>query len=234
MKTSPVFDAAPSADAVALNPTGASAVQPVAYNPGKLAADTLGGGSAGLPAATDDKDDDQPTGQASAPTSAAPAATDPAVSQAAAAVVRGSPQTVANLAAQIIKKLDARSSQFDVQLDPAGLGKVDVRIAIGADGKMSAAMSFDTPQAAAELRSRSGDLQKALEQSGFDVSGGMSFDVASDSGQGRQAQDQSQSNAGAAFRGRAFQAALDTAADAAPAPQLTLRRTALSGVDIRI
>ena len=151
---------------------------------------------------------------------------------AAAVAVRGAPQTVANLAAQIVKKLDGRSSQFNVQLDPIGLGKVDVRIAIGADGRMSAAMSFDTPQAAAELKSRSVELRQAMEQAGFDLSGGMSFDVASDRGQGGQAQNQ-QPDAGAAFHGRAFQAALDTA-DAAPPPQLTLRRTALAGVDIRI
>ena len=55
------------------------------------------------------------------------ATTTPATQMAAAAaVVRGSPQTVANLAAQIVKKLDGRTSQFDVQLDPAGLGQVDV------------------------------------------------------------------------------------------------------------
>jgi hypothetical protein len=96
---------------------------------------------------------------------------------------------------------------------------------------MSAAMSFDTPQAAAELKARAGELQQAMEQSGFDLTGGMSFDVAADSGQGGQAQNQ-QPDTGAAFRGRAFQAALDTTADAAP--QLMLRRTATSGVDIRI
>jgi flagellar hook-length control protein FliK len=73
-------------------------------------------------------------------------------------------------------------------------------------------------------------LQQAMEQSGFDLTGGMSFDVASDSGQGGQAQNQ-QPDSGAVFRGRAFQA-LDTTPDAAP--QLPLRRTATSGVDIRI
>jgi flagellar hook-length control protein FliK len=157
---------------------------------------------------------------------------------AAAVAVRGQPQTVANLAAQIVKKLDGRTSQFDVQLDPAGLGKVDVRIAIGADGRMSAAMSFDTPQAAAELKARAGELHQAMAQAGFDLTGGMSFDVASDPGQGQgqgnqaQTQDQ-QTNTGAAFRGRAFQTALDTSADAVP-PQFMRRRTALAGVDIRI
>jgi hypothetical protein len=154
---------------------------------------------------------------------------------AAAVAVRGAPQTVANLAAQIAKKLDGRSTRFDVQLDPAGLGKVDVRVEIGGDGKMSASMAFDNPQAAAELKSRAGELHRALEQSGFDLSGGLSFDVASDRGQGRQAQGQdADANTGAAFRGRAFQTALDTTADAAPSNQLMFRQSSASGVDIRI
>ncbi|HEX5264279.1 MAG TPA: flagellar hook-length control protein FliK, partial [Phenylobacterium sp.] len=153
----------------------------------------------------------------------------------AAVAVRGSPQTVANLAAQIAKKLDGRSTRFDVQLEPAGLGKVDVRVEIGAGGRMSAAMAFDSPQAAAELKSRSGELQRALEQAGFDISGGLSFDVASDSGQGGRASGQDgDSNSGAAFRGRAFQAALDTTSDTAPASQLMFSRSSDSGVDIRI
>ena len=174
---------------------------------------------------------------------AAPAHSDPATSAtttpatlihaSAAAAVRGAPQTVANLAAQIVKKLEGRASLFNVQLDPVGLGKVDVRIAIGADGRMSAAMSFDTPQAAAELKARAAELQQAMAQAGFDLTGGLSFDVASDRGQGQGGQTQQQPDAGAAFRGRAFQAALDTTADTPP-PQYALRRAALAGVDIRI
>lgn len=99
---------------------------------------------------------------------------------------------------------------------------------------MSAQLAFDNPQSAAELRSRASDLHKALEQAGFDLSGGLSFDVASDQGRqnGRGLQ---QDDNGAAFRGRAFQVALSAndAADAAPAAHAYSRRAA-SGVDVRI
>ena len=38
-------------------------------------------------------------------------------------------------------------------------------------------MSFDNPVAAAEMRSRAGELRSALEQAGFDLGkGGLSFD----------------------------------------------------------
>ena len=187
------------------------------------------------PAVVDTKTDPSTAPQTPAALDTASTTTPASLIHAAAVAVRGSPQTVANLAAQIAKKLDGRSTRFDVQLEPAGLGKVDVRVEIGAGGRMSAAMAFDNPQAAAELKSRSGELQRALEQAGFDISGGLSFDVASDSGQnGRASGQDSDSNSGAAFRGRAFQAALDTTSDTAPASQLMFSRSSDSGVDIRI
>ncbi|MFD1192596.1 flagellar hook-length control protein FliK, partial [Phenylobacterium conjunctum] len=159
-------------------------------------------------------------------------------SSAAATPVRGSPETVAALAAQIVKKLEGRSTRFDVELNPANLGRVDVRIEIGAHGRMTATMSFENPQAAAELRGRADELQKSLEQAGFDISGGLQFDVANDQRQASQGQpDQSASANGGQARGRAFQAALDTADDSASAAltsALAYRSRPATGVDIRI
>lgn len=149
--------------------------------------------------------------------------------------VRATSETIANLTAQIGKKLEGRSTKFDVELTPAGLGQVNIAVEIAASGKMTAAMSFDTPQAAAELRARSHELQRALEQAGFDISGGLSFDVAGD--QGRQAQQQQQQNDGAAWRGRAFHAVLGTAGEAAEtaaSAALQYARRSDAGVDIRI
>ena len=221
---------APNTSLLAMAKT-AEAVQPVSGGPGKGQADNRDPQAAVQDANAGPADAPQTPGSLDTASTTTPAT----LIHAAAVAVRGAPQTVANLAAQIAKKLDGRSTRFDVQLDPAGLGRVDVRVEIGGDGKMSASMAFDNPQAAAELRSRAGELHRALEQSGFDLSGGLSFDVASDSGQGRQAQGQdAESNTGAAFRGRAFQTALDTTADAAPGNQPMFRQSSVSGVDIRI
>jgi flagellar hook-length control protein FliK len=96
---------------------------------------------------------------------------------------------------------------------------------------MTAARNFDSQQSANELKSRAGELQRALEQAGFDMSGGMSFDVAGQGGQGR-APGQDADNA-PTFRGRAFQAVLDGSADTAGA-QAAYSLTSRSGVDIRI
>lgn len=157
----------------------------------------------------------------------------------AASSVRGGAETVANLAAQVVKKLGEKTTRFDVQLDPQGLGKVDVRIEIGAHGRITAGMTFENPQAAADVKARASELQKALEQAGFDLSGGISFDVAQDQGQRQQQNNawQDQGDAGRAFQGRAFRAALETAGDAADAANqgaLRLRRGVNAGVDVRI
>ncbi|MDB5497337.1 MAG: flagellar hook length determination-like protein [Phenylobacterium sp.] len=219
-------EAAPNAEIAA---KAANALQPISEGPTKGDINDRGSQAPAVQAGPEDAP--QPAAGLDTSSTTTPAT----LIHAAAVAVRGAPQTVANLAAQIAKKLDGRSTRFDVQLEPAGLGKVDVRVEIGAGGRMSAAMAFDTPQAAAELRSRAGELQRALEQAGFDISGGLSFDVAGDSGQGGQAQGQNpDANPNAAFRGQAFQAVLDTAADAAPSSQLAFRQSSAAGVDIRI
>ncbi len=195
-------------------------------------------GSEAANAATRDADvaADAPDATAQAETRTATQSLTPLTQGAQA--VRGSPETVATLAAQIIKKLEGQSTRFDVELNPAGLGKVDVRIDIGAHGRISAAMMFDNPAAAADLRARASELQRMLEQAGFDMSGGISFDVAGDRGQQqRQAWQDPHDNSGQAFRGQAFRAALDTAGnatDAAIEGALRLRRGVNAGLDLRI
>jgi flagellar hook-length control protein FliK len=146
------------------------------------------------------------------------------------AAVRGSPETAAALASEIAKRLEGRNTRFEVALDPAGLGMVNVSIDIGADGRMSAQLAFERPEAAAELRGRSAELQRALEQAGFDLSrGGLSF--TGEGGRGGAGGDPSrQHNA----RAQAFQHALLSAeaADTLPAQPLRLRDRA--GLDVRI
>jgi flagellar hook-length control protein FliK len=169
-------------------------------------------------------------------TRAAAQAATPASAHATHAV-RGSPETVANLAAQIIKKLEGQSTRFDLELNPQGLGKVDVRVEIGAHGQLTATMLFDNAQAAQELKARASELQRALEQAGFDLSGGLSFDVADNGRQQGQAWQDQGDNGGRAFRGQAFRAALETAGDAADAAALgalRLRRGVNAGLDLRI
>jgi Meckel syndrome type 1 protein len=108
----------------------------------------------------------------------------------ATASTPGAPQTqsagadtAANLSAQIVQKLSGQSTRFDVQLNPDGLGRVDVAVQIDAKGVLSASLSFEKPEAANLLRDHAGALQQSLAQAGFDLSNGsLSFFTANQDG----------------------------------------------------
>jgi flagellar hook-length control protein FliK len=147
-----------------------------------------------------------------------------------AQIVRGAPETVASLAAEIQRKLEGRNTRFEVALDPAGLGMVNVSIDIGADGRMSAQLAFERPEAAAELRGRSGELQRALEQAGFDLSrGGLSFN-----GEGAQGRSGGDAPRHQNARAQAFQDALLQAEAADTLPTQPLRLRDRGGINVRI
>lgn len=82
---------------------------------------------------------------------------------------RATVETTAHLAAQIARKLDGRSTRFDMVLTPEDLGRVDVSLEIGKDGQLSARLAFDNPAAAADLRGRADELRRQLEAAGFQM-----------------------------------------------------------------
>ncbi|MFT4090779.1 MAG: flagellar hook-length control protein FliK [Asticcacaulis sp.] len=85
-------------------------------------------------------------------------------------------ENIAALSAQITRKLAGKTTQFDMQLTPADQGRVDVRLEIGSDGKLSAHMSFDSPISESEFRGRQDELRRQLEQAGFQLEdGALSF-----------------------------------------------------------
>ncbi|HWU81453.1 MAG TPA: flagellar hook-length control protein FliK, partial [Caulobacter sp.] len=157
------------------------------------------------------------------------------------APARGSPETVAALSAEIVKRADAKATRFDVTLTPDNLGKVDVRIEIGRDGALTASMKFDTVHAAQELRGKVNELRQALADAGFNVAdNALSFDVSSQNGGQNPnpffAFDGWNDQGQRAFPGRAFQAAMNAEDDIAITPELLpgLKTVADSGLDIRI
>ena len=144
-------------------------------------------------------------------------------------------QTVPMLANEILRKSGGRSAQFDISLTPEGLGKVDVQISINPKGELTASMVFDTPQAAAELRGRAAELQKSLEQAGFQVSqNGLNFSDTSRQGFGSAQQQAQHNQRQGPDHTRAFTEASDTAAltDLAVAKAYTPSNS--RSIDVRI
>jgi flagellar hook-length control protein FliK len=143
-------------------------------------------------------------------------------------------ETLARLATQIVQTAQGPASQFTLNLHPAELGGVQVKIQVDRRGAVSASLTFDNPQAAADLKAHSADLKAALNQAGFDVSDdGLSFNL---NGRGQQSAQDSNAEPGAwarqAFRPPADPETLLTTVNEAAA-RLQGARGA-SGLDIRI
>ncbi|MFN7128337.1 MAG: flagellar hook-length control protein FliK [Brevundimonas sp.] len=121
---------------------------------------------------------------------------------AASSLSRATIETTAHLAAQIARKLEGRSTRFDMVLTPEDLGRVDVSLEIGADGQLAARLAFDNPAAAAELRGRADELRRQLQDAGFQVANdSLDFtqrDTSSGGGFDRQQQQRQSLFAGAA------------------------------------
>ena len=148
---------------------------------------------------------------------------------------RVGPETVSRLASQIVQTAQGPASEFNLTLHPAELGGVQVKIQIGRDGQVRAALRFDNAQSAADLGAQADDLRAQLSQAGFDVAGdGLSFSL---NGQGRQAQDDNDTQSGL-MGGRAFRAAVAGAEDLLTqvneAASRLSRASSAGGLDIRI
>lgn len=113
------------------------------------------------PAASPAPVDAQPAQQAAASSHA----------QGLSTLSRATVETTAQLAAQMARKLEGRSTRFDMVLTPEDLGRVDVSLEIGKDGQLSARLAFDNPAAAADLKGRADELRRQLQEAGFQVAG---------------------------------------------------------------
>ena len=173
---------------------------------------------------------DAPTAPAPAPPTAAAqtAAMSPRVDL--SSLSQATIETTVQIAAQITRRLEGRSTRFEMALTPEGLGRVDISLDIDADGQLAARLAFDNPAAATDLRGRADELRRQLEDAGFTLA--------------RDALDFSErdaSSSGGGFdrrQNRAFANASRMAADAdltapAPAAWISLSLTP-QGVDMKV
>ncbi|WP_295189496.1 flagellar hook-length control protein FliK [uncultured Brevundimonas sp.] len=155
-----IEDATPSGAAieVAAKPTLSSAK---AAEPAIAGVATSDSASPEAPATSPAPTDAQPAQQAAASSHA----------QGLSTLSRATVETTAQLAAQMARKLEGRSTRFDMVLTPEDLGRVDVSLEIGKDGQLSARLAFDNPAAAADLKGRADELRRQLQEAGFQVAG---------------------------------------------------------------
>jgi flagellar hook-length control protein FliK len=151
-----------------------------APSPPQVAAQKAAGKLAPLAAAA--KDLGQPA-PAFASDAAAPATTTPAPpSHVQHAVLdhnaaRTAPAT-AQVAREIVRRFDGVSTRFELRLDPPELGRVEVRLEVSRDHRVTAVVAADNPQALSELARHARDLEQALQSAGLELGeNGLSFDL---------------------------------------------------------
>ncbi|WP_375454878.1 flagellar hook-length control protein FliK [uncultured Methylobacterium sp.] len=163
-----------------------------------------------------------PAGATHAASSTAPAA-QAAASQPAPAVQIGQvPMTIG------LRSLQG-SSEFQIRLDPAELGRIEVKLEIDkARGTVMAHLVVDRPDTLAMLQRDAGQLQQALSQAGLDASGGVGMSLRGDGG----TRDGSPSEGGNRSRGGGAWTAETAESPQEAAPMRAVR--GYGGLDIRI
>lgn len=90
---------------------------------------------------------------------------------------RAAPVTV-QVAREIVRKFDGDSTRFEVRLDPPELGRVEVRLEVTRDHRVTAVVAADTPQALTELARHARELEQTLQSAGLQLNeDGLSFDL---------------------------------------------------------
>ena len=142
---------------------------------------------------------------------------------------RATIETTAQLAAQITRRLEGRSTRFEMALTPDGLGRVDVSLDIDADGQLAARLAFDNPLAATDLRGRADELRRQLEDAGLTLArDALEFSQRDGSSGGQNAFDRHQNRA-TAYATRAAAEAVEAPIAAWINPSPTPR-----GVDLKV
>jgi flagellar hook-length control protein FliK len=87
-------------------------------------------------------------------------------------------QTTQMIALQIQQNAAAKVTSFSIQLDPADLGRLDIRMKFEKDGSMKAHMSAERPETLSMLQRDQQHLNRVLQQAGIDVDeNSLSFDL---------------------------------------------------------
>lgn len=94
-----------------------------------------------------------------------------------AAAVRAAP-VAAQISREIVRRFNGQNTQFDLRLDPPELGRVEIRLEVTRDHRVTAIVAADNPQALAELARNARELEQSLQSAGLQLAeNGLSFDL---------------------------------------------------------
>jgi flagellar hook-length control protein FliK len=127
---------------------------------------------------------------------AAAATTPAAATQLTATAAESAPVPVSGLAIEIAASARSGKTRFEIRLDPAELGRIDVRIDVDRHGQVTSHLTVEQPETLSMLRQDANQLQRALDSAGLSTgNGGLQFSLRDQSSQGQNDGNQSNPNA---------------------------------------
>src|SRR5205085_4244671 len=85
---------------------------------------------------------------------------------------------LSGLAMEIAASAKSGKSRFEIRLDPADLGRIDVRIDVDRNGQVTSHLTVERPETLSMLRQDANQLQRALADPGFKTDGsGLQFSL---------------------------------------------------------
>ena len=85
---------------------------------------------------------------------------------------------LSGVALEIAANVKSGKSSFEIRLDPADLGRIDVRVQIDQNGQVTSHLTVEKPETLSMLRQDAPQLQQALSDAGLKTdSGGLQFSL---------------------------------------------------------
>ncbi len=86
--------------------------------------------------------------------------------------------SLAGFASALAQRVQSGATKFEIRLDPAELGRVQVRMEVSADNRVEAVVSTQRPEVLADLQRGADSLRRALAEAGFELgTDGLSFSL---------------------------------------------------------
>jgi flagellar hook-length control protein FliK len=99
---------------------------------------------------------------------------------------------LSGLAVEIAASALNGKSRFDIRLDPADLGRIDVRIDVDRNGQVTSHLRVEKPETLTMLQQTAPQLQQALNDAGLKTGGGgLQFSLRDQNSSGQNGQDNS-------------------------------------------
>jgi flagellar hook-length control protein FliK len=108
----------------------------------------------------------------------------------------GAAVPVSGLAVEIAASVNSGKTRFEIRLDPADLGRIDVRIDVDRNGQVTSHLTVEKPETLSMLQQDAPQLQRALDDAGLKTgSGGLQFSLRDQSSSGQNSGNQTTGSA---------------------------------------